>query len=270
LLYNKDQIITALKTVATALGVLKDRVMFVGGAVVPLYVSNEAAPHIRPTVDVDLVFEIASEFELEIIRQSLAARKICAAMDQQVICRFRFKDILIDVMSTEAVGWAPANPWFKLGFKNAIPNELDDHVIQLMPVAHFLASKFTAFNNKGEDPRINHDFEDIIYIIDNRDAIVHDILSAESKVGDFLKNQSSRILSDRSFQEAVRGHLEPATQEERYQMFVNKLNSLLKCRQLNLFITDHISNKNIRQRMHNPHQHKYRDVAEKFNHHPGD
>ena len=226
MLDNKRQILAALKQVATALGPLNDRVVFVGGAVVPLYVDNVAAPGVRPTLDIDIVFEIASELELEKVRKSLAEKQISAAMDQDVICRFKFKDMLIDVMATKAIGWAPANPWFRFGFNHAIPYQLDDVTIHLMPVAYFLASKFIAFHNKKKDPRTSHDFEDIIYILDNRETIVEEILSAESEVRDYLKNQLLRITRDRLLKEAVRGHLEPAVQEERFQMLLGKIKRL--------------------------------------------
>lgn len=49
-----------LKIVAEGLGVLKNEMVFVGGAVAELYATNPELTDIRPTLDVDCVIEIHS------------------------------------------------------------------------------------------------------------------------------------------------------------------------------------------------------------------
>lgn len=49
-----------LQKVASGLGDLNKSVVYVGGAVAELYVSDPAAADIRPTMDVDCVIELAS------------------------------------------------------------------------------------------------------------------------------------------------------------------------------------------------------------------
>ena len=49
-----------LQTVANGLGVLKDVMVFVGGAVAEMYASNPELSDIRPTLDVDCVIELPS------------------------------------------------------------------------------------------------------------------------------------------------------------------------------------------------------------------
>jgi hypothetical protein len=43
-----------IKTIATALGELNEKVIYVGGAVVSLYINDPAADDVRPTKDVDI------------------------------------------------------------------------------------------------------------------------------------------------------------------------------------------------------------------------
>ena len=62
------------KKIALALGELNEQVVYVGGAVVSLYVDDPSADDVRPTKDLDLTMKIASLSELENIRQSLAAK----------------------------------------------------------------------------------------------------------------------------------------------------------------------------------------------------
>ncbi|MEM9721441.1 MAG: hypothetical protein AAGA10_19405 [Bacteroidota bacterium] len=63
--------IKAIKEVAYALGELNERVVFIGGSVVGLYVSGASTEEIRPTEDVDISFHIASLTELENLREEL-------------------------------------------------------------------------------------------------------------------------------------------------------------------------------------------------------
>ena len=225
--YNTSQNIKSIKIIARALGDLNEKAVFTGGAVLSLYADDPAAPDVRPTRDMDIVVEIASQSELKILRQKLAVRNIHPAKDEKVLCRFIHQKILLDVMSTREVGWAPANPWFKIGYDRRIPFELEDIRIQIFPFVCFLAAKFTAFHDRGGDPRTSHDFEDIIYLLDNRMDPVKDILDAENEVKKLLRKEFEFILRDGTFQEAVLAHLEPATQTKRYKMLRQKLENII-------------------------------------------
>ncbi len=49
-----------IKKIAIALGELNDKVVYVGGAVVSLYINDPAAEDVRPTKDIDITLRIAS------------------------------------------------------------------------------------------------------------------------------------------------------------------------------------------------------------------
>jgi len=227
-LNNKSQIIDAIKKIAKVLEDLNEECIYVGGAITGFYADDFVSPEVRPTKDVDIVLEIASQLELEKFRQKLAKHGVHFAPEEKVVCRFRYQNILLDVMSTKEVGWAPANPWFKAGFENRGIQYLDDVKINVMPLAYFLASKFTAFKNRGTDPRTSYDFEDIVFVIDNRTTLVDDILESAEDVRAFLIAELKAILQEPSFQEAVKAHLEPITQTQRYAMLIKKLKEIVK------------------------------------------
>jgi hypothetical protein len=66
-------------------------------------------------------------------------------------------------MNTQAIGWAPANTWFAPGFLLKESIEIEGQTIYILPLAYFLARKFEAYNNRGNnEPRTSHDFEDIV------------------------------------------------------------------------------------------------------------
>lgn len=228
MLQNKLQIIEAIKTVAGILDELNEKVVYVGGAVTALYADDPGAPEVRPTKDIDIVFEIASQLELEELRQKLAERGVHFAKNENVICRFKYQKILLDVMATKEIGWAPANPWFKTGFKYSQICQMDEVKIQIMPAAYFLASKFSAFEDRGRDPRTSHDFEDIVYVLDNRTTLVSDILESKAMVKTFLVDKLKTVLNNTLLQEAVLAHLEPAVQTRRYEILEQKLRKIIK------------------------------------------
>lgn len=60
-----------IRIVAEHLAPLLDKVAFVGGAVVALHITDEAAHDVRPTVDVDLIVEISSRTEYYRLEEQL-------------------------------------------------------------------------------------------------------------------------------------------------------------------------------------------------------
>jgi predicted nucleotidyltransferase len=216
--------IEAVRRVALALGELNRDVVFVGGAVVQLYIDNPAAEDVRPTKDVDFVIQIASLGKLEDLRVLLHQKGFRQSAEDSVICRFRFHDIKVDVMSTEPIGWAPANPWFEGGFNKMVKKKLGDVEVNLLPLPYFLATKFSAFANRGGlDPRTSHDFEDIVYILDNSSTVKEEIIKSPQDVQQYLKKSFSSILENRSLQETIIGNLFFDQQMERYNSIVQLL-----------------------------------------------
>jgi predicted nucleotidyltransferase len=213
-----------VRKIATALGDLNHQVVFVGGAVVCLYINDPAADEIRPTKDVDVFLEIVSLKHLEEIRKKLRQHGFLQTPEDNVICRFRFDEIKVDVMSTREIGWAPANPWFEPGFNHIEVVDIDGQQVSILPLPYFLATKFSAYHNRGGlDPRTSHDFEDIVYILNNQTDIVRIILNSPSDVRKYLKNEFSKMLNNNLTIEAIRGNLFYEMQEERFSIIKNRL-----------------------------------------------
>lgn len=223
-LINKE----IIKRVALALGDLNNVVIYVGGATVSLYINDPAADDVRPTKDIDISLQILSIPQLEEIREQLHEKGFSQSADLDVICRFKLDDILVDVMSTKAVGWAPANPWFAKGFDKREKVKIDDISIQIMPLPYFLASKFSAFKDRGgNDPRQSKDLEDITYILNNRTDWHEVIKDSGKEVIDFLKMHFQEISKSAGIQEAMRGFLFYEEQSERFKMITKKIDYLL-------------------------------------------
>ncbi len=217
------------KKIASALGELNDQVVYVGGAVVSLYVDDPTADDVRPTKDLDLTMEIASLGALEELREELLRRGFRQTAEDSVICRFRYEDILVDVMATVPVGWAPGNRWFAMGFDHAFTYTLDDWRIRLLPLPYFLASKLDAFFDRGvKDLYASHDFEDIVYLFNHVSDIDEQAVNSESTVKEYLIECSRKILDSSAIKEAIVGNLYYELQDQRLELILNKLNKIVR------------------------------------------
>jgi hypothetical protein len=218
----------ATKQVAVALGILNENVVYVGGAMVSLYIDDPAAEDVRPTKDIDITLEIANVKELEELRVKLEKRGFIQSSEDDVICRFRYKDIKVDVMSTTEVGWAPANPWFEPGFENSISIKIEDTEISILPLPYFLATKFAAFEARGgRDPRMSHDFEDIVYLLNYTSNFRMQILDSDPEVQKYLKERFDSILEKDNLQEAIIGNLYYEEQQTRFQRIISEIENLV-------------------------------------------
>lgn len=176
----------AIQRVSRLFNDYEKEIMFVGGSVVSEYIDDPAVLDIRPTADIDIVVQLLSLSDLENIREYLANKNVYADMESGVICRFKYEDIKIDVMSTKNVGWAPGNEWYELGQNKVITKSIQDIEIKLLPVEYFIATKISAYKDRGEDPRYDKDFGDIIYILDYKSTIIEDIKRADEKVLEYI------------------------------------------------------------------------------------
>ena len=214
--------------IANALGDLNQEVVYVGGAMVSLYIDDQAAEDIRPTKDIDLTFEIHSHKELEGLRQQLIERGFIQSAEDTVICRFRYDELKVDVMSTQQVGWAPSNRWFAPGFAQAIDYELDGNRIRIMPLPYFLATKIEAFFDRGiNDVYASHDLEDIVYLLNYTSSIAAQILNADSNIKQFLADSFLRMRNNERIMIAMTGHLYYEESEARMEVIRERMNTVI-------------------------------------------
>jgi len=217
----------ATKKIAKALGNLNDEVVYVGGAMVSLYIDDTAAEDIRPTKDLDLTFQLASFAELEGLREQLIEKGFTQSAEDNVNCRFRYEDLKIDVMSTQSVGWAPSNPWFAKGFEKAITKTLDKVIIKVLPLPYFVATKMEAFFDRGiKDIYASHDLEDIAYLFNYTTNIDEQILASEKEVKQFLIKKLNICKNDKTILTAIRGSLYFDQADERMEIIQERIQNI--------------------------------------------
>jgi len=203
--------IEVIKKVAIGLQELRQKMVFVGGATLSLYADDPAADAVRPTSDIDLSVSLAGYGEWSALQERLQELKFYPDPESKVICRFTYEGITIDVMPDDPNILGFTNPWYQPGLEKSVEVLLTDEVkISILPIAYFLATKFSAFHSRGGDPRSSHDFEDIVYITDNRLKLVEEIANAPDEVRAYLQDEYSQIWGSRYREEVLGCHLSEA------------------------------------------------------------
>lgn len=182
--------IDRIKILYKALGELKDQVVFVGGATVSLY-ADRVAPEVRETKDVDIVVQIGSRLDFHEIEKRLWKLGFKNDSDSQFLGRYLLSDIIVDVMPTDEKILGFSNKWYVEGFEAAIDHTIDDEdSIKILAPPYFIASKIEAFKNRGnDDGRISKDFEDIVFILENRSTIWQEMTNTEPHLNAYLLNE---------------------------------------------------------------------------------
>ncbi len=228
MLKNQTINLKVVEKVANGLGDLNNEVLYIGGAVVGLYVTDVGAEQPRPTKDVDITVQVSSYSEMEKLREDLATKGIYPASGETIMYRYTFDGILIDFIPFEDTPLGPTNIWLKPGFDKSRTITIGDQLIRILPVNYYLATKWEAFKDRGSDPRMSHDFEDIIYVVDNNKELVKEVAKSEEKLLNGLKEITSFILNHKSSKEIVECHINPFTVEIRSEIVFSKLKEIDK------------------------------------------
>lgn len=219
--------IATVAEIATALKELKDQMIFVGGAVVSLYVKDEPAEEIRQTDDVDVTINLVNYAAWAQMQERLAVLGFSPDPNGHAICSYLYKGISVDIMPSKDGPVGPANRWYEVGFDNLWTHTIDGIDIKILSVGCFLASKFEAFKDRGRDYRLSHDFEDIIYILDNRASIIADIAKEPKSIQQFLKEELTKVYTKPNFEEIMSCYITPLIFEDRLPIIKDKIETII-------------------------------------------
>ncbi|MFT6202795.1 MAG: hypothetical protein ACI9V1_001126 [Spirosomataceae bacterium] len=216
--------IVRLQVIAKALEEVVEKVIFVGGAVVELYCDDPAKEESRPTDDIDVVVELISYSKFAYLEDKLRAAGFANETNSGVICRYVYHDIIVDIMPTSGEVLGFTNKWYEVGAKNTTPLTLSNgQNITLFQLLYFIGSKFEALKSKrhGSDYRLNSDFEDIIYLFNNRTTIENDITSAESNIKDYIIEQIILLCKRPFITDEISANLDFSNRENRKNRILN-------------------------------------------------
>lgn len=201
--------IAVLRSVAEALGDLRESMVFVGGAAVPLLITDEASAEDRPTDDVDVVVEITTLVEYYKLGDRLRSRGFKEDSTQNApICRWIHGGQKVDVMPVNGDVLGFGNRWFGAVCKTAWAYDVGGFVVRVARAPELLATKAEAFASRGNgDYVISTDMEDFVSIVNGRPELLREVQATSPEVRDYLRSSVATWLGDEPFLDALPGFL---------------------------------------------------------------
>jgi predicted nucleotidyltransferase len=214
-----------IKAVYHALDELKETIAFVGGATVSLYADKPEQTDVRPTNDIDVLIEIGSYGNYIRIQEKLAKIGFHVDPEAKITCRYKYQGLIVDIMPTEESVLGFSNIWYREGFSNLIAYQVDERTkVNIFSPAYFIASKLEAFKGRGNsDGRTSHDFEDIVFVLDNRKSIWQELDASEQYLRNYLTGECQKLISNKNIEEWISVHLEYETAITRARMILRAM-----------------------------------------------
>lgn len=205
-----DPNLAKVELIAQALGPLKDELVFVGGCAAGLLITDPGAAPVRLTYDIDLVAEVAALQGYHQMEKRFSQLGFVRDLSREApICRWRYRDLVVDLMPSDERILGFANRWYPLAMKTAVPFTLPPGTaIRLVAAPVFIATKFEAFADRGRgDVLESHDVEDIINVIDGRPELAAEVERMESELRQYLQSRCASLLALPHFQNTLPGML---------------------------------------------------------------
>lgn len=233
---TQDPNIALLEMTALHLVPLLDQVVFVGGSIVGLLITDPASLPVRATKDVDIVAEIVGPSAYYILGEKLADLGFEPdSTPNAPVCRWRNGEMLVDVMSTDANTIGFTNRWYAEGHRTAIWQQLPGGTqIRTITAPMFLLTKWEANMGRGKGDYLeSHDIEDFIAVVDGRPSLEAEVQLLPQFTRSSLAAVVTTMLADGTFRRlALPGLLGPyAGGEERLHILEGRLENLSRSMQ---------------------------------------
>ncbi|HEX2012605.1 MAG TPA: hypothetical protein VJN44_16890 [Roseateles sp.] len=215
-----------LRHIAEALGDLREQVVFVGGAVAGLLVTDPLADPMRATRDVGAVVN-ASRAMFHRIEEAVAARGFARDVSSDVICRWVHKasGVLFDLMPVQPEVLGFSNRWHPYAVETAVSVDLgQDVAIRLVSAVAFVATKLEAFASRGGgDFMTSHDLEDVLNIVDGREELADEMAAAPAELRHAVATAIAQLLKNQDFANVLPGLI---AEQERAGLVMDRLRAL--------------------------------------------
>ncbi|MYD87492.1 MAG: hypothetical protein F4018_08605 [Acidobacteria bacterium] len=204
---QNDPNLQLLQAAAQALEPMLGEVVFVGGCVAGLLITDPAVAGVRPTTDVDVIAEVYSYTQYDELSDRLRELELIPdACEGAPTWRWRQGNLTIDVMPIDEEVLGFANRWYLPAMKSSENIELAGLTLRRITPVYFIATKLEAFHGRGAgDYLTSHDLEDIITVVDGREELVADVRNAPEDVRAYIQNECGALLRSEDFLNAMPG-----------------------------------------------------------------
>ena len=217
--------IELLELAESALGRLVDEVVFVGGATVGLWISDPTAPPVRPTVDVDVVVEVATRSEFYEFEAKLRDAGFSEDQESGVMCRWRHRKtgLILDAMPSRADILGFENEWQAATIPHAVVYQLSSGAkIRAAPPVYMLAMKLEALKGRVQGDFLRSlDFDDIVTLVDGRPELLEEVAGADAALRAYIAAEMRRLLAEPRLMDGLAGAMRgDAASQERVDVVI--------------------------------------------------
>jgi hypothetical protein len=215
-----------LRQIAEALGDLREQVVFLGGAVAGLLVTDPLADSVRATRDVDAVINTTRAMFYR-IEEQVAERGFARDTSSDVICRWihRESGVLFDLMPVQSEVLGFSNRWYPFSVATAEEIDLGNGTsIRLVSAVAFVATKLEAFASRGNGDFVtSHDLEDVLNIVNGRVELGDELALAPAEVKQAVAKAFKTLLQNPDFINVLPGLV---AEQERAAIIIERLKAL--------------------------------------------
>ena len=163
---------------------LLDEVLFIGGAIVPLYITDPALPYVRHTLDIDILTAATGY-------QATVDKLLGLGFRHDIegpICRFLKGNLTVDLMTPDESVLGFSNIYYREALESPqlfeMPNGLS---IRIPTPPLMLATKIAAYELRGKsDPAVSKDLDDIVTLVDGRAELIEEIAGVRTELRQFI------------------------------------------------------------------------------------
>lgn len=223
---TSDPNLPYLRQVALALDDLREQVVFVGGAMAGLLVTDPLAESVRATRDVDAVVN-TTRAQFHRIEVQVAERGFVRDVSSDVICRWVHEEsgILFDLMPVQREVLGFTNRWYPYAVQTAVQVDLGGGLtVRLASAVAFVATKLEAFASRGGGDFVtSHDLEDVLNIVDGREELIQEVAAAPADVKQAVGAAFAALLAHPDFVNVLPGLI---AEPERSLLVLERLGKL--------------------------------------------
>ena len=230
---NLEQLIAA----TDALRPLLAELVFVGGCVTGLLITDEAAGEPRGTIDVDAIAEITSYAQYAAFGDRLCRLGFSEdTREGAPVCRWVRGAMILDVMPLDEKILGFSNRWYRAALGASVTKKLrDDLEIRMVTAPFFVATKLEAFKGRQRRDFLgSHDLEDVVSVVDGRETLSAEVRAAGSELSEYVGREIAKLLANPGFIDALLGFLLPDSASQlRIGIALGRLQNLASIRPRN-------------------------------------
>lgn len=182
--------------------------VFLGGAVVPLYLTPAGRSKARATVDADCTVKVVGFTGQVALEEALRQARLSPDMEGH-IGRWIARDTAVGRLQidVEPCGGDQLRPFYEGGLANAVVHELRQTQIPTFSLPFLFATKIVAFKNRGAGaPYASTDLEDIVQLLQHSVTSLVEEVQQCPEVAGYVAEWAKTFATDDRFNDLMAGH----------------------------------------------------------------